>query len=112
MGKAGITMSAEMLQNREAWVAKWEATGGDSTAYFDEDFMMGSNDKSVWSPIWGLEDVLPGHIFIYKGPCSPRCFWTFTWRVLATTRRCLRSRSLGQRWGCEMGTGRRGGGGV
>ena len=25
--------------------------------------LMGSNDKSVWSPIWGLEDVLPGHIF-------------------------------------------------
>ena len=30
---------------------------------FDEDFMMGSNDRTVMSPIWGLEDVLSGHIF-------------------------------------------------
>ena len=66
MGKADIKMSAEMLQNRETWVAKWGATGGDSTVYFDEDFMMGINDKSVWSPIWGLEDVLPGHIFTQR----------------------------------------------
>ena len=65
MGKAAIEMSAEMKQNRETWVAKWGATtiGGASTIYFDEAFMMGSNDKSLHSHIWGLEDVLPGHIF-------------------------------------------------
>ena len=54
----------EAEQGRETWVAKWGATaiGGASTIYFDEDFMMGSNDKSLHSHIWGLDDVLPGHI--------------------------------------------------
>ena len=65
MGKADIDMSAEMKQNRETWVASWGARtmGGPSTVYFDEDFMMCSNDKSLHSHIWGLEGVLPGHVY-------------------------------------------------
>ena len=63
--KAKLDISAEMKQNKESWSASYGADtiGGASTVYFDEDFIMGSNDRVLHWHIWGFEGVLPGHIY-------------------------------------------------